>query len=83
MKHVSASEARKNWFKLLDEAAQGEVIGIQRSGRTVVLRAHHKKRAVPSYAGLVSFPDADEADTWGWAWTGPGRLVPKARRKSR
>jgi antitoxin (DNA-binding transcriptional repressor) of toxin-antitoxin stability system len=30
MKQVTASEARKNWFRLLDEALDGEVIAVQR-----------------------------------------------------
>ena len=82
MKHVSASEARKNWFKLLDEAAKGEVIAIQRNGRKLVLKADNRRRPVPSYQGLISFTEADDADTWGWEWKGPGRLVPKTLRKS-
>src|SRR5712692_644724 len=82
MKHVSASDARKSWFKLLDEAAHGEVIAIERNGRKLVLKAQAGKRPVPSYKGLISFPDADDADTWGWEWKGPGWLVPKTVRKS-
>jgi len=38
MKKVTASEARRQWFRLLDEAAQGEVIVLQRRGRRLVLR---------------------------------------------
>ena len=38
MKNVTASEARKNWFRLLDEALDGEVIAVQRKGRRLVLR---------------------------------------------
>ena len=79
MKYVSASEARQNWFKLLDEAANGEVIAIQRNDKKLILKLQTKKQTVPSYKGLIDFPDADEADTWGWEWKGPGKMVPKNR----
>jgi hypothetical protein len=82
MKHVSASDARKNWFKLLDEASNGEVIAIQRNHKQLILKLQKRKPAVPSYKGLIDCPDADDADRWGWEWKGPGRLVPKMRRKS-
>jgi len=81
MKHVTASEARKNWFQLLDEAAAGEVIAIQRQGKKLVLKLESAKTTPPSYKGLIDFKDADEADTWGWEWQGPSRLMPKNRRK--
>jgi antitoxin (DNA-binding transcriptional repressor) of toxin-antitoxin stability system len=82
MKYVTASEARKNWFQLLDEAAKGEVIAIQREGKKLILRLEATKAApVPSYKEVIDFKDADEADTWGWDWKGPGRLVPKTSRK--
>jgi hypothetical protein len=83
MKHVTASEARRNWFALLDEAAKGEVIAIQRNDKKLVLKLQTKKSAAPSYKGLIDFPDADIADTWGWEWKGPGKLVPKRRRTSK
>ena len=83
MKHVTASEARKNWFTLLDEAVKGEVIAIQRNDKKLILKLEKKKPAAPSYKGLIDFPDADEADIWGWEWKGPGNLVPKARRTSK
>ena len=82
MKHVSASEARRNWFKLLDEAAKGEVIAIERNDKKLILKLQKKKATVPSYKGLIDFPDSDDADTWGWEWKGPGKLVPKIRRRS-
>jgi hypothetical protein len=77
MKHVTASEARKNWFALLDEALNGEVIAIERRERKLILRLHAKKMAVPDYAGLIDFPDGDDAHTWGWDWKGSGKLVEK------
>ena len=81
MKHVTASEARKNWFKLLDQAANGEVITIQRDDKKLILRAEKRQKRTPSYKGLIDFEDADDADTWGWEWKGPGALVPKNFRK--
>jgi len=83
MKYVSASEARKNWFQLLDQAARGEVIAIQRDDKKLILKLDKRKRRIPSYKGLIDFKDADEADTWGWEWKGPGRLVPRNKRKHR
>jgi len=44
MKHVTASEARKNWFKLLDEASNGESIAINRNGKSLVLRLETRKK---------------------------------------
>jgi antitoxin (DNA-binding transcriptional repressor) of toxin-antitoxin stability system len=81
MKHVTASEARKNWFKLLDEAANGEIIAIQRDDKKLILRAEKRRKRPPSYKGLIDFKDADDADTWGWEWKRPGGLVEKNFRK--
>jgi antitoxin (DNA-binding transcriptional repressor) of toxin-antitoxin stability system len=83
MRYVTASEARKNWFQLLDQAANGEVIAIERDGKKLVLKLERAKRRTPSYKGLIDFKDADDADTWGWEWKGPGRLVPKKTRKTK
>ncbi len=38
VKKIAASEARKQWFRLLDEAAGGETIVLERHGRRLVLR---------------------------------------------
>lgn len=82
MKKVTASEARRQWFRLLDEAARGEVIVVQRNGRRLVLRREElgktgaaSKR--PAYRRLLTVPGADQADRWSWEWKGPGRLVPR------
>ena len=83
MKHVSASEARKNWFTLLDEVVNGEVVAIQRNDKRVILKLQKKSPTTPTYKGLIDFPDADQADLWGWEWKGPGKLVPKTRRRSK
>jgi|SRR5687767_705375 len=74
MKSVTESEARKNWFGLLDEVLKGEVIAIERKGRRLILKLHEKKAVIPDYSGLIDFPDADDSDMWGWEWKGPGKL---------
>jgi antitoxin (DNA-binding transcriptional repressor) of toxin-antitoxin stability system len=80
MKYVTASEARKNWFKLLDEAAKGEVIAIQRHDKRLVLRLDKKEESIPDYERLISVPDADEADKWAWTWT-PSKGLKFKKRK--
>ena len=81
MKRVTASEARKNWFRLLDEAANGEVIAIQRNDKKLILKAQKSQSRVPSYKGLIG-GKVDDADTWGWELKGPGKLVSKTLPKS-
>lgn len=73
MKNVTASEARKNWFQLLDEVAAGAVVQIERNGRRLVLRCEPFETvldAIPSYDGIFSDADRTErADRWGWSWS--------------
>ena len=83
MKHVTASEARKNWFSLLDEAARGEVIAIQRNGNRLVLRLEKRKKSVTNYKGLIGGKDLDNADKWGWDWSESKGLVRRLRPKWR
>ena len=88
MKKVTASEARKHWFRLLDEAAQGEVIVVQRKGRRVVLRREELNdagdaTAHPEYQRLLRVPGADEADRWSWEWRNPGRGLVSRRAPAR
>jgi antitoxin (DNA-binding transcriptional repressor) of toxin-antitoxin stability system len=82
MKKVTASEARRHWFRLLDEAVQGEVIVVQRHGHRLVLRREDigkvsaaSKR--PAYRRLLRVPHAEQADRWAWDWKGEGRLTPR------
>jgi antitoxin (DNA-binding transcriptional repressor) of toxin-antitoxin stability system len=53
VKRVTAHEARENWFQLLDEAAEGEVVVIDRDGTALTLQ-----RQLPdsdaSVAGVAS-----------------------------
>jgi hypothetical protein len=85
MKELTASEARKRWFRLLDEALQGEVIAVQRKGQRVVLRREdlEQGRGVrpPDYRRLLRVPHPDDADRWSWQWRAPGR--PLAQRRAR
>jgi len=82
MKQFTATEARKNWFTLLDEAAGGEVIVIRRNDKNLILKLEKSKRVIPDYRQSIDFPDADEAETWGWEWKGPGKLVLAKPRRS-
>jgi antitoxin (DNA-binding transcriptional repressor) of toxin-antitoxin stability system len=82
MKKVTASEARRRWFHLLDEAAQGEVIVVERKGRRLVLRREERqtiRAASPGrrYHRLLRVPRADQADRWSWEWKAEGGLAPR------
>src|SRR5690606_37207876 len=74
MKRVTASEARRDWFRLLDEVAAGEVVVVERKGRRIVIQRETKARAadpsVPDYRAVLSVPAAELADTWTWEWDG-------------
>ena len=88
MKHVTASEARKQWFRLLDEVVAGEVVVLERRGRRVVLRCEDAKGGQKSqsdidYRKLLRVPDADHADEWTWEWQGEEKDVALAKRPSR
>jgi antitoxin (DNA-binding transcriptional repressor) of toxin-antitoxin stability system len=82
MKKVTASDARKRWFRLLDDAASGEVIVVERKGQRLVLRREEPKKsgktgATPAYRRLLRASSADEADRWSWEWRRRGGLVPR------
>ena len=73
MKRVTATEARKNWFRLLDEVTEGEVVLIEREGARLLLKRAEQgepSSTIPNYQGLIRVPDADAADRWGWEWDG-------------
>ena len=76
MKFVTASEARKNWFTLLDEAAKGQVIAIDRNGQRIVLRVDKTRQEKPAHKKLITGQDVDNADKWGWDWDKAGKLRP-------
>ena len=78
MKRVTASDARKNWFRLLDEVAAGAVVSIERGGRTIVLQrapAYEDPGELPDYTRLIRAPNAEDADRWSWDWREPGRAL--------
>jgi antitoxin (DNA-binding transcriptional repressor) of toxin-antitoxin stability system len=83
MKRVTASEARKNWFRLLDEVASGEVVVIERRGRRVVLHREEKAegrqaKMAKDYGKLLQVPEEEGADAWSWDWSGAeGDLILK------
>ena len=70
MKRVTASDARKNWFRLLDEVLAGETVVVERKGRRVVLSREKtsRKDGVPDYSDLLRAGDLTNADRWGWRW---------------
>ncbi|HEX6135749.1 MAG TPA: type II toxin-antitoxin system prevent-host-death family antitoxin [Longimicrobiales bacterium] len=72
---MTASEARRLWFRLLDEVLDGEVVVITRRGRRIVIRREDPGRAVrekhPDYSGILHISEPDVADTWRWEWRGP------------
>jgi len=86
MKRVTASDARRRWFELLDEVAAGEVLIVERHGRRIVLQREEPRRGsrarVPSYADVLRSPGLDEADRWGWVWTGARQPLRSVRRRT-
>ncbi len=77
MKRVTASAARRNWFQLLDEVAQGERVVIERRGRRIVILCEDAQdtgpsSGVPDYGGLLQVTDAEDADRWSWIWSERG-----------
>lgn len=73
MKRVTASEARRHWFRLLDQVLDGEIVAIIRKGAKIIIRrepASAGEVEPPDYSGIIRVPDADDADRWGWVWEG-------------
>jgi antitoxin (DNA-binding transcriptional repressor) of toxin-antitoxin stability system len=78
MKRITASEARRNWFEVLDRVAAGEVLMIERHGRWIVLRREEAPAgSVQDYSALIrAVDDVSRADEWTWDWTEEGELRP-------
>jgi hypothetical protein len=75
MKRLTATDARREWFRVLDEVLAGETVAVERKGRRVILRAEEAaqpdaEEPLPDYSALLS-GDVDEADGWSWEWPGP------------
>ena len=73
MKRLKASEARKTWFRLLDEVASAEVVVIERKGKRIILQEEPEtpsgsSRQVPEYSQVFQVAEADRADEWGREW---------------
>jgi hypothetical protein len=69
---MTASQARRNWFTLLDEVAAGAVVCIDRGGRRIVLRREEEEMEtveLPDYGALIDVPVVENADQWGWSWS--------------
>ena len=84
MKRVTASDARRDWFRLLDEVASGEKVVIERRGTRIVLSREDIDEAtltVPDYDSLIQGPDADMAENWSWEWSEEG-LTPVEKPRS-
>jgi hypothetical protein len=78
MKRMTASEARRDWFRLLDEVAAGETVVIIRNGRRIIMRREDSPAAgegYPDYSGLLQVREPESADRWGWRWTDEAGLA--------
>ena len=73
MKSVTASEARRNWFRILDEVVAGETIAVNRKGRRVLITLEKRGgiaegSGFPDYGDVIAVAEVDRADQWGWDW---------------
>jgi hypothetical protein len=73
MKRVTTSQARKNWFRLLDEVIDGEIVVMERRGARILLkrdlaRGTRESIRYPNYRKILQAADADQADRWHWEW---------------
>ena len=87
MKLIKASEARRQWFRLLDDALRGEIIAVERKGQRVVLQREEGGRSArakdsPNYRKLLRVPHEDDADQWSWDWH-PNRGLKTRKRSSK
>ena len=83
MKRVTASQARRDWFRLLDEVAAGEVVALERKGQRIVIRrdSARARASVPDYSRLIRARQAGDADRWSWTWSRGGQLKIEERRR--
>jgi antitoxin (DNA-binding transcriptional repressor) of toxin-antitoxin stability system len=82
VKRMTASEIRRNWFRVLDEVLAGETVVIERRGRRVILSAEvpgseRTGPRRPDYSRVLR-GDLDDADRWSWDWPGDdGEVEPR------
>ena len=78
MKKLTASEARKNWFQVLDEVAAGEVVVLERKGKMILLSMSTTLLGLEgAYPGAVLFPnlkDQHPVGTYSIGQSALGRL---------
>jgi prevent-host-death family protein len=83
MTRLTASEARQEFFRLLDAVEQGEAVIVERKGvrfrLSVVPRERTDRSASPV---LVNDPDVLSGN-WTWAGDQAGRLQFRPRRRRR
>ncbi len=80
MKKIGATEARNNWFQLLDEVLAGESVVIERKGGRVLLQRQTAptEAPIPDYSDLIEAGDFDDIANWGWEWDHPDKgMIPR------
>jgi hypothetical protein len=88
MKRITGSEARRQWFRLLDEVVAGEEVVLERNGHRVIVRREdsvedRERQKPPNYNKLLRAPDADQAHQWTWDWQGPQQELALIGRRKR
>ena len=74
MKRVTVSQARKNWFRLLDEVIDGETVIMERHGARILLQLDRqmpdeRDKPAPDYSPCLRIHNVEQADQWRWDWT--------------
>lgn len=75
MKRVTASQARRDWFRILDEVVAGEVVVIERNGQRVRIEREDPETPtaeIPDYSRLLRVDRPEDADRWRWSWSPEG-----------
>ncbi len=66
---LTATEARRGFFDILDRALRGETVLIERKGVPVQLvpRRRKKRQKLLDYRSYFR-SSVDQAEQWGWRW---------------
>lgn len=90
VRRTTATDARRGFFRLLDEVLAGETVVIERKGRSIVLRAENirsKQSVRPAeyrrVLGKQGMGWIKEIEGWTWGWEGPGKPLRLTERKGR